>query len=917
MKRQLFKRNWLKLPTLFLAALLLPVLLVLFSPACLLAETPVTTSNCDNITAPLTPEEENYARAAWSYFANNYQPDTGFANAAGNYPSGSTWDMGNYLMALNAARWLNLIDQPTFDNRLNQFLQGVSNIPLFDDALPNKVYNAATGQMVDYNNNPIERGIGWSALDIGRLLTAFHVIRTCHPQYTDWMNGITSKWQIDRSIKDGQLYGATVSPDNSTQLVQEGRLGYEQYAAKGYQMWGFEAEKALDPQPMRFVDIYGVQVPVDVRDFQSSGANNYVVSESYILDGIEFGLQGNMADYAARVLEAQKRRYENVGKLTAVSEDNIDQAPYFIYNTVYANGVPWAAITDTNQSYPQFRSISTKAAFGWHYLYPTNDYAKRVFNQVKDLYGSNGEGYYTGIYEESGQPNRVLTGNTNGLILEILYYKARGNQPLAGAPSQFSAVTTSPITPVSTQAPSLCQTVRQLTNLERRFANSAWQYFQKNQQASGLVNDRSDMQGTTPWGMGDYLAALHAARLLEVITAEDFDQSTRHLLAAVAQLPLTAEELPNRTYNTLSLQPVDYGGNPTLDGTGWSALDVGRLLASLYTLKTCHPEYAEVVDRLPLDWSYLRVVRDGQLYSAQVEQSTGRSIIRVHPETQLGYEEYAARAFQLWGFDAARSAVGGQYQTAAVEGFNIPTGRSRPELPSTNRYTTSDPFLTYGLEFGLDPQMRSLIQPILQAEAARYQHTGTLTASGTTLVNDAPYVIHNAIVSDGHPWAAVADDGASVDQRLVSTAVAFAYQALFPENEYVRQLFQSVTDLNDPNSGYYEGFYEQTKQPATSFTSSTNSLILQSLLYTASNQQPIIRPETATDSPWWQAVRQENSGQGLPSTPTPQTRLVTEDSGTYWTSIEAATASANIAAPPKSTSVLASQAVNNSGVRTS
>ncbi|WP_206758976.1 DUF3131 domain-containing protein [Anabaena azotica] len=29
-----------------------------------------------------------------------------------------------------------------------------------------------------------------SCLDIGRILAAFDVIRTCHPQYNDWLKGI-------------------------------------------------------------------------------------------------------------------------------------------------------------------------------------------------------------------------------------------------------------------------------------------------------------------------------------------------------------------------------------------------------------------------------------------------------------------------------------------------------------------------------------------------------------------------------------------------------------------------------------------------------------------------------------------------------------------------------------------------------
>lgn len=904
--------------------------------------TPVLSQNssiCSNITAPLTPEEQTYARGAWQYFVKNYQPATGFTNSTGGYPSGTLWDMGNYLMALNAARWLNLTDQADFDAHLNKFLTTLSSLKLFEETLPNKVYNAATAQMVDYGNNPLERGIGWSALDVGRILAAFDVIRTCHPQYNEWLKGIVAKWQVARSLKDGQLFGATVLPDNKTLLVQEGRLGYEEYGARGYQLWGFSAPKAIAFEPFNLVEINGVQIPVDTRDFKSTNANNYVVSESYILDGIEFGLQGELADFAARVLDVQKRRYDSTGQLTAVTEDNIDQAPYFLYNTVYANGANWATITDANQPYPQFRCISTKAAFGWRYLFPDNAYAQKVFDVVKDLRSPDDSGYYAGIYEESKQPNKALTGNTNGLILEILYYKAKGNHPLiastsasvsSGKPSEnaspatasnqpnstvtsptanqpnstvttptatptdtskMTEVTVAPIPPVDSPKPSSQMKIDQpLTVIERRYAEAAWRYFQANYHSkSGLIDDRSDFKGATLWGLGDYLAALHAARSLDIITPKEFDQRTRHLLGALTKLPLFAGELPGRGYDTRSLQPVDYGGNPVPEGNGWSALDLGRILAALYNLKTCHPEYTAAVDKIVLDWSYLRVVREGILSSAitaKDQDQDGRSLTRVNPETRLGYEEYAARAFQLWGFNLEHSAIGGEYQTALVEGVKVPIQRRRTDTNSkVNQYTVSNPFLLYALEFGLDPQMRSLFEPIFQAQAERYRRTGTLTASATTLIDRKPYTVHSTITGKGEPWAALADDGQTVPKgRLVSTAVAFAYHALLPENKYSQELLQGTTDLYNPLAGFYEGFYEATGKTAIGFTSSTNSMILQSLLYTVMNRQPLIRPTTTMNSPWWVAISKSDSGRGLPNTTTQQIRLISDSSGSYWVS---------------------------------
>lgn len=918
-----YQKKWLRLISLFLLGVFLQSLITIYFHIKSLAQAPAAAPNtCAEITVPLTPEEQAHAKTAWQYFLNNYQQATGFTNSTGGYPSGTLWDMGNYLMALNAARWLNLTDQSDFDSRLNKFLTGISNLKLFEDTLPNKVYNAATGQMVDYGNNPIERGIGWSALDIGRILAAFHIIRTCHPQYGDWLKGVVTKWKIEQSLQDGQLFGATVLPDNKTLRVQEGRLGYEEYAARGYELWGFKAPKAIAVEPFKFVEINGLKIPVDTRDYQTTNANNYVVSESYILDGIEFGLEGYLKDYAASVFEAQKRRYETTGQLTAVTEDNLDQAPYFIYNTVYSNGVAWAPITEKNESIPQFRNISTKAAFGWRYLYPENAYAQKVFDAVKDLRSPDGGGFYAGLYEESKQPNKALTGNTNGLILEILYYKARSNRPLIGPSlvsfasasltgNNFAAAPPATATPASTATPAAKPEpatvavapippvgrtqvsfrpplARPLTPVERRYAEGAWAYFKANYQPkTGLVSDRSDLKAATLWGMGDYLAALQAAQALDIISDEEFDQRTRHLLGALIKLPLFAGELPSRGYDIRTLQPVDYGTNPVPEGTGFSALDVGRMLAALYNLKSNYPEYTEAVDRVVLDWSYLRVVRDGMLLSATVEKDTqGRNLPRFNPETRLGYEEYAARAFQLWGFDVEGSAVGGLYQTESVEGVAVPTHRRRPEMNGkVDQYTVSNPFLLYGLELGFDPQMRAIAEPLLKAEAERYRRTGTFSASATTLIDRKPYIVHNTIIGGGEPWATLGEDAKPVtDARMVSTAAAFAYHALFPNNEYGRQLWQATTDLYNPLLGYYEGFYEKTGKTGVGFTGTTNSTILQSLLYRVTQQHPLIRSTTSMNSPWWKAVEKGNSGRGLPTIAKQKARLISDPSGTYWIS---------------------------------
>ena len=189
--------------------------------------------------------------------------------------------------------------------------------------------------------------------------------------------------------------------------------------------WAYDTKKAAEYQDfLRFVPIYNVDVPTDIRDFKTYGAHNYVVSEPYILAGIEYGWTTDMQELAYRVYAAQERRHERTGQLTAVSEDNIDRAPYFVYNTVFANGKSWNAITEEGEDASEFRSISTKAAFGWDALY-NNSYTDELMEAVIDLRDPE-RGYYSGWYEELGEPNKAITANANGIILESLHYKKYG-----------------------------------------------------------------------------------------------------------------------------------------------------------------------------------------------------------------------------------------------------------------------------------------------------------------------------------------------------------------------------------------------------------------------------------------------------------------------------------------------------------
>ncbi|MGF1806081.1 DUF3131 domain-containing protein, partial [Aliivibrio sifiae] len=319
----------------------------------------------------LTQEEYQWANTAWQYFENNYQENTGLVNSVDGYESTTMWDTASYIMGLISAEKLNVITDDVFTIRMEKVLQTLARLPLVDNRLPNKAYNTVTLEMVDYSNKPTPNGIGWSAIDIGRILVPMNIIVWQYPQFNKQVNNVLNAWHVGDMIKEGYLYGSRLSTSSDGfELVQEGRIGYEEYAAKSMSLMGrdvFNAMKYIDY--LEFKTISGVEVPTDLRDPAKYHAHNYVVSESYILDGLEFGADSVSKIFAHRVYQAQEARYNDTGIVTAVSEDNLDQAPYFVYNTVFSDGKEWNAITDTGEDASEFKSLSTKAAFGWYALY--------------------------------------------------------------------------------------------------------------------------------------------------------------------------------------------------------------------------------------------------------------------------------------------------------------------------------------------------------------------------------------------------------------------------------------------------------------------------------------------------------------------------------------------------------------------
>ncbi len=374
----------------------------------------------------LTQKDLKDARIAWKYFENNYQEETGLYNSVDAYPATTLWDISSALHAVMSAYEIGIIDQEEFDNRLSKGLHSMVVMDLYKDMLPNKVYSTYTLNMVDYANHTTTEGIGWSAMDIGRFFGAVSRIRKFYPKHTALVNQIVSRWKIDKVLEGATLHGIGFNfKDKGVTIVQEGKLGYEEYASKGYMLNDFDATESYKYTDfLKFQEIYGIQIATDTREVKYHPAYNYVLSEPYILDGIEYGWDVNSKELAYRIYKVQQKRAHDINMPIAVSEGHIDKIPYFVYNSIYTNGDEWVCLAENGDDANEFKSFSTKAAYAWGTLY-NDDYSQTLLANLEGLYNED-KGWYSGRYDASGTVNKALTANTNGVILECINYKMKG-----------------------------------------------------------------------------------------------------------------------------------------------------------------------------------------------------------------------------------------------------------------------------------------------------------------------------------------------------------------------------------------------------------------------------------------------------------------------------------------------------------
>jgi ankyrin repeat protein len=356
------------------------------------------------------------ARSAWAFLQNKYDRNTGFVVAS--YPYSTLWDVGSMIAGAYCARQLGLLDDNGYETRVRRILTTLQHAPLYDGHTLNKTYDGRDGS--------VSTPRGWSTTDYGRLLIWLRVV-ALDPRFTADAEAVVKRIDMSAILSDGYLWGESEEHAGRRQRYQEGTIGYEQYAAQGFALWGVRADKALRWQENALpVSIMDRPLVADYRRWDR------LTPEPFLLWGLEVGWDPATAALVRDLLLVQQRRYEKTGLVTITGEDAIDIPPhYFYYYCIYANGLDFSVDVQNHRGGVEGpRWISAKAAYAFDALMPSH-YTNLAVQAIDPA--QTPSGIAAGVFERTRQSTGNFSVNTAAVILTAALYRERGVPVVAAA----------------------------------------------------------------------------------------------------------------------------------------------------------------------------------------------------------------------------------------------------------------------------------------------------------------------------------------------------------------------------------------------------------------------------------------------------------------------------------------------------
>lgn len=361
---------------------------------------------------------------------------------------------------------------------------------------------------------------------------------------------------------------------------------------------------------------------------------------------------------------------------------------------------------------------------------------------------------------------------------------------------------------------------------EEDAARAAWAYVERNWHPdTGLVGATEHYDFLTSWDLGSVLAATFVAHQLELIGDEDYARRMGTTLRTLREMPLFQGAAFNKLYSATTGEMVDRQDRPSDTGYGWSVLDLGRILAWLKVIELRDPAHADAARAVAERMDYDRLIEDGYLIGGNL-RSNGR--VQTYVEGRIGYEQYAAEAFERWGHPAPNSAdLHRNARPVEILGEVVYVDQRGGDR------LTSEPFVMAGLEFGWSEDLRGLAESVLATQRERYERTGTVTVASEDAMTEAPYYFYYyCIYLDGEIFVVDAQgaprplDG----PRWVSAKAAYGWHALLPD-DYTALAVETVAPAFVGDRGWFSGVYEGRGGRAGSMNLNTAAVILEALLY--------------------------------------------------------------------------------------
>lgn len=383
----------------------------------------------------LTEEQRQWAEVAWRYVQNNTQPGSGLVNGKDRYPVVSLWNIGDGLIALTAARRLDLIPQREFDARLSALLTTLVRLPVTRIGAPGSLYSAINGAF-SQNGGAVSEAQG-----MARLLVGMRFAAQSFPEYRTFLERIALRWNFcDLLTQDGQPLDGR-EKNGSWHSAVASDVGYTDYNHAAFRLWGFRRSSA-QTAPFKTAIIYGLPIDVTARDPRLTGTPAGIESTPYLLIGLEMGwtppsspnLAGaSMAQRAQRLYQAQETRWRREKILTARAQYSRSTAPWEVYDSLFVNGYAWNTLADDGRYAPELALLSTRAIFGLWALWDTR-YTDALM-QLGQLHQDEKRGWFEGRYEANGGYNATFTLTTNTVVLEALLFKQNRGSLLQAPPN--------------------------------------------------------------------------------------------------------------------------------------------------------------------------------------------------------------------------------------------------------------------------------------------------------------------------------------------------------------------------------------------------------------------------------------------------------------------------------------------------